>query len=290
MIDPSPALVALLNRKPPQRLYHYTSVGGIDGIARSKVVWASAAQYMNDAQEFRLALDIARRLLRKEADAAESRARAFILDYLSEQLERAEQLEICVFSLSEDGDLLSQWRGYCPPNGGYSLGFDAGALRSSVVTQGVYLAPCVYGPIDHERIVLDALRPVLERVPNTSESQGPDLRAEAEKYSAVLFEQIIFVAPLIKHTSFAEEKEWRLIWMPGRLDILSLKYRQGPGLLVPFVEVSLSGEDGLVPLEEIIVGPMPHQEAALRALSGALQNQGYSPKRYSLSQVPYRTW
>ena len=290
MIEPSPALVALLNREPPECLYHYTSLPGIDGIARSKAVWASAAQYMNDAQEFRLALDIARRQLRREADAAASPERTFVLDYLGEQLEKAEQLEVCLFSLSQDGDLLSQWRGYCPPNGGYSIGFDAGALRKAVVAQGVYLAPCVYGSGDHESMISDALRPLLARVPEESEARGAELRTQAEEYTALLFEQVLFVAPLIKHPSFAEEKEWRLIWMPGRLDVLSLQYRQGPGLFVPFVAVSLVGEGGAVTIEEIIVGPMPHQEAALRALSGALQLHDFRPRRLSFSQVPYRTW
>jgi hypothetical protein len=290
MIDPGTTLMRVLNTRPPQRLFHYTSLAGLDGIAKSNALWASAAQYMNDAQEFRLALDIARRHLDGAAHRAKSPGRVIVIEYLRDQVRRAEELEVCLFSLSQEGDLLSQWRGYCPPNGGYSVGFEGQPLREIVAPQGAFLAPCVYDIDVHEVLVRDALKPLLERVPESPQGSEQELTKLGEEFAGLLFEQIVFIAPLIKHPSFLEEREWRLIWIPGRTTTLPLRYRVGPGTYIPYVAISLTHEDAAVPLAEIIVGPMPHQQAAMRALSGAMHGRGNRPKVMRYSQVPYRTW
>ena len=34
-------------------LYHYTSIGGLLGIVKTKVIWATQVQYLNDMHEVR---------------------------------------------------------------------------------------------------------------------------------------------------------------------------------------------------------------------------------------------
>src|SRR5437764_13601949 len=139
----SPLLDSLHSAAPPLQLYHYTSIEGLRGILTTRELWASAAQYLNDAKEFKLAIDIARgQLMGASRRIGGSRSR--LLLYYHEQLERLEHDAVCVFSLSEEGDLLSQWRGYCPPGGGYSVGLPGPTLKQHLRQHRCSLVPCGY--------------------------------------------------------------------------------------------------------------------------------------------------
>jgi hypothetical protein len=50
----------LLDQEPPVRSYHYTDQTGFFGILNSGELWATKVQYMNDATEFGLAVDLAK--------------------------------------------------------------------------------------------------------------------------------------------------------------------------------------------------------------------------------------
>jgi hypothetical protein len=286
MIDPSLNLMAVLNAERPPILYHYTSIAGLDGITTSNSVWATAAQYMNDTKEYTLAVEIARRQLDGAYHQESAVGKKRLVEYLRDQLERMEHLEVCIFSLSSRGDLLSQWRGYCPPNGGYSIGFAAEEMRMVVATQGAFLAPCIYVINAQEVLVKDALRPLLQRLPEEMPADDRVFRDEAEKWSPFLFEQLELIAPLIKHYAFEEEQEWRVIWIPG----LQLKYRVGRGTFIPYADITLEHEGRAVSINEIVVGPMQDQSAAINALSGALHAKGRKYRLIRSSQAPYRTW
>jgi hypothetical protein len=290
MIGPSPLLLSILNAQVPERLYHYTSVSGLDGILNSSTVWASAAQFLNDSKEYLLAIDIARRQMSNLRHKEQDRARARLLEYLNEQWERMEGLEICIFSLSKEGDLLSQWRAYCPPEGGYSIGFIGQQLREIVAPQGGYVAPCVYDQIQQEQLIAEVLAPVLRMLPDVVPDDEAMMKEIGEQFATLLFNQLVIVAPLIKHYSFAEEKEWRLVWVPGRTEEVPIRFRPARGTYIPYVALSLLGKNGKVEIGEIIVGPMLHQYRAIRALTGALQERAVTWAAVRPSQVPYRTW
>jgi hypothetical protein len=289
--EPGPTLLSLLRASVPPLLYHYTSVTGFEGIVTSKSIWASAAQFLNDTKEYKLAMDIARRhIAAVQEREVLNRDRAKLLGYLHDQCERMEDLEVCIFSLSVEGDLLSQWRGYCPPNGGYSIGFVGADLREVMTAQGGILAPCVYEIDLQERLVAEALAPVLGRLPAAMPDHEAEIELLSDRFATDLFAQLILVAPLIKHHSFVEEGEWRLIWIPGRSRRVDVKYRAGRGIFVPYVALALEDRGARAHIGEVIVGPMPHQQAALRALTGFLAECALLAGEVRLSQVPYRTW
>jgi hypothetical protein len=109
----------LFRLEPPEELFHYTSHDGLIGIAKNKELWASKAIFMNDAAEFRLALDLARNeIANQDQDYADE-----LKDHLLHDIDDIENVNIFVASFSKKSDLLSQWRGYCSPGPGYSVGF-----------------------------------------------------------------------------------------------------------------------------------------------------------------------
>lgn len=100
----------LMSRPPPEILYHYTSIEGLLGIIEKKEIWATHIMYMNDAQEFKLFIDLVKRdlepLLKTDIST---------LKDLENQLDLVSiigtQFNICVASFSEVPDALDQYRG-----------------------------------------------------------------------------------------------------------------------------------------------------------------------------------
>ena len=109
---------SLVHNNDDKILYHYTSQSGLMGIARSKSIWASHLYYLNDTTEFVHAFD----LMYQKVEALHDGVRGNALNpknYLYEKVKDdlrsykllPSQIGLFVCSFSEDGDLLSQWRG-----------------------------------------------------------------------------------------------------------------------------------------------------------------------------------
>jgi hypothetical protein len=66
-----------------------------------------------------------------------------LLDQLLERAENFSEWGVFIGSLSEEHDLLSQWRSYCP-DGGVSIGFVFDDLRRIAEAHGFRLMKCIY--------------------------------------------------------------------------------------------------------------------------------------------------
>lgn len=121
----------LMSRPPPEILYHYTSIEGLLGIIEKKEIWATHIMYMNDAQEFKLFIDLVKRdlepLLKTDIST---------LKDLENQLDLVSiigtQFNICVASFSEVPDALDQYRGYGGHGPSFCIGFSFNDLSSLV--------------------------------------------------------------------------------------------------------------------------------------------------------------
>ena len=114
----------LLSRPVPDYLYRYTSIGCLHGIIEGRSIWASMIHYLNDAAELKTAISICREILTKELRQTSDFAMKDVVGVWNAVLDDLlEETHICVVSFTEQPDLLSQWRAYCPPDGGYAIGF-----------------------------------------------------------------------------------------------------------------------------------------------------------------------
>ncbi len=135
----------------PSTLWHYTSCAGLQGIIASKSIWATEYRFLNDRQEFLHAKELAYQLAEEEPEyvgqkfPAREHVRkaidiAFGTGYLHE-----DRLRVMVASFSEEGDQLSQWKGYANDSRGVSIGLDLRGIRPpSNIGTAVVFAPCLY--------------------------------------------------------------------------------------------------------------------------------------------------
>jgi hypothetical protein len=245
---------------------------------------------MNDASEFDFAMDVAK-LCVKGLKIDRWRKASLTAEVKQARLAAKKSFAI---SLSAVGDQLSQWRGYTAPGAGYSIGFLPNAFEEIAGEfAGFILAPCVYDPTKQEELVGEVLRGALNGF-NPFESPKPasvDWEGKAPvEVGVFLPETLAFLAPFIKHPSFAEEREWRLVSWPVDSNDLEVRHRPGSSSLVPFIDVPLRSAEGMLPISSITIGPTPNPNLSHAAVKSLLSAAGAAALRVEHSQCPFRSW
>ncbi|MDZ4054560.1 MAG: DUF2971 domain-containing protein [Phenylobacterium sp.] len=279
----------LYTRPPRSTLYHYTSLRGLMGIVETKTIWASEVKYLNDAEELtHLATwvrgEIALRL-NKAVEPAATIMRQFE-GWTRERLTNGHMLFVAAFT--EKGNLLSQWRGYCPFGKGVSVGFSPEKILAIASGAGFSLGRCVYDSTTHEKIVAQILDGVVEEATR----QGPSPRKHPSQSYYHVFEElestILRIGALVKNKAFEEEAEWRLVSpiIENYVDA-PIKYREGASMLIPYMEVQARfGEDG-EDLRHVYVGPTPTPNLSMVSVSRYLRRH-VRVSEVRNSQSPYR--
>ena len=143
----------ILHKKPGDILYHYTSISSLISMIDSGSIWLSNLHYMNDASEMKFAIKILKELVIKKINSHEVVENEILTQFVDwlDTFERVPH-HIYAFSLTEKGNLLSQWRGYCPKNGGVSIGFRKTKLEE-ILSTGIELKQCIYKKDDQVSIL-----------------------------------------------------------------------------------------------------------------------------------------
>jgi hypothetical protein len=285
----------------PPLLYHYTTSPGLHGILSSKTIWATDTRFTNDAREHTYGLE---QLLPELTKQILAREPALNDDALQVMLGDVEPARYFVACFCEQGDLLSQWRGYASP-GGYALGFDTEALFEPA--QGPPVYPVIYGRPDTDidsaarqwaslaadgfvEIFQDVFAGLIEGRPQGEDAEG-DIAHRVYDFHRVYLARSKHLCALMKDRSFGEEKEWRIVehWSPVLSTSPRVDFRHGALGLTPYVSISLPDQNGRLPLREVIVGPGPHTDLRRSAVEFLLEELGYSDVDVHPSAIAYRT-
>lgn len=277
---------------PHSTLYHYTSLAGLQEIVEEQVLWASNAHYLSDMKEIQHAQDFMSAEIidmLSHAPAHESEVLTQLRHWLTERGLSRHQLFLCSFT--EEGNLLSQWRGYTPHGLGVSLGFPAADIVRLARAQNYRLVKCVYDPAQQRvmigRIIEAMFAAAREGEPVMRHAPTPQYYPVFERYT----DDLLLLSAVLKHWSFREEREWRVI-SPVFLDLAdrSVKYRIGRFTLIPYREFSLASAPGrLIDLDEVIIGPSSSLELSMDSIPQYLASQGILPRRGVHScGIPYR--
>ena len=286
-------------------VYHYTSAEGISGIIDKHEIWMSNTAFMNDTTELK-ALEKATGI--KDSD--------FTNDAVKEewrgrgpQAGSYERNQYYMASFSRKKDSLEQWRAY----GNFCIGFDAGKL--AIIRRKIFLYECLYTEDELRKWILEK-----EGIPEWTSLPDEDQRNNAAY-------NLLYVASMkYKNKHFRNEEEIRLVatsyhnWgyltSPGmHEDDLPIHFR--PHRLcgfVPYLKFFIERESNnrpqgtketepqmkerkrneeaakqreLLPITEVIVGPMAYQREAITACEILLSERGYKliPAK---SHIPYR--
>jgi hypothetical protein len=278
----------------PPDLWHYTDAEGLKGIIEKRELWFSHVAHLNDTSEDLLA----HKMIEAKIEAR-VRTRTGVerqaLELLAEKSKEARVLGRYVTCFCEDGDLLSQWRSYGADGGGYSVGFESGALEILAQTQDTtFFLPVIYDRSLQEswiENIIDSLLATLVafEAANTIRPEDQDILINM---CATRMTIVLLVSQLgFKDPAFAEEKEWRIVRLCDQ-DKTKLEFRARRNRLIPFLKVdmqvpTLAGSKSL-PVSLVHVGPTHGQGPAVAAVELLLAQNQLGMVNVEPSQVPYR--
>lgn len=281
----------------PELLFHYTSTSGLLGILEARALWASELRYLNDSAEltygYQLLLSEVRARTRSSSQHAE------VLAQLEHWLEHRSRFGPMVFvaAFTGNGNLLSQWRAYCPPAGGVSFGVASDHLDKVCKNNQFSLARCIYSTDEHRQLV----EQLIEHIVSAADSAGPNTLAPSEESFHPVFyaleESLIRVCAVLKHSAFQEEAEWRAVssafsdFVKG--EGAKINYRAGSSMLVPYVLLPLADSNSIVPVEDVITGPTPDPVAATQSVQRLVAkhiSHLHGPWKSRYCDIPYRSW
>ncbi len=279
---------------PKETLYHYTTFTGLLGIVKSGALWASDIRYMNDSAEMKHTADLIGTEIAQRIAGGHSNPNLLnqFMDWVSHRFTNGHMLFGASFR--SNGNLLSQWRGYSSLGKGVSIGFDPAHLLKCAVRQSFQVGKCIYASSEQLALikqVVDAVEILAEeRVGNADESKGHTAQSYYEVFEKIESD-LLRIAAILKHPSFQEEEEWRIV-SPVLTDYVTspVLFREGTSMLVPYLAFGLLPEKkGPIPLEHIFLGPTPNINLSMNSLTMFLSQKGIKPRNgIAYCQIPYR--
>jgi hypothetical protein len=291
----------------PNLLYHYTSLETIQKVLETDDIRLSHAEYSNDQRELEEA-----RILITSRLAAHAGPRTFVDAVEAAYALQAQNLDVYVFCMSTGipgkplpQDMLSQWRAYAQDGRGGCLTIISNALRAFVFH---FPAGLRHNPVIYDSLVQATLIDGILTAGSSLHAANPATAVDATVGA------LIFTMPIIKHSGFEEEQEWRLIYTPleeapprlgfhPRRDFLApfvtlqhlwsdvrTKLSTVPGLPInpPPSNVPVPTDNPLFPVQSVMVGPSGNQSLNERAMRKVI-TQWRPNLTLQRSSTPYRS-
>nr|WP_232370908.1 DUF2971 domain-containing protein [Desulfogranum marinum] len=283
----------LFGDTPKELLYHYTTLTGLLGIVGSNKLWASDIRYMNDSAELKHSADLIRVEVQERLAKGQGTADLLgqFVDWVAYRITNGHMLFGASFR--SHGNLLSQWRGYSTHGKGVSLGFSADYIVECARKQHFQIGKCIYDPVRQRQLIAKVVDAIEHNVAH--QVRGGETCEELSGLYHLVFEKIeidlLRIAAILKHPSFREEKEWRIVSpvLISRTES-SLLFREANAMLVPYVEFELQLAVGQPPqLDHCYLGPTSNINISMNSLQMFLGQHGIVPaKGIDYCQIPYR--
>ncbi len=279
---------------PQEPLYHYTSFKGLLGIVASRALWASDIRYMNDSAELKHAADLIRTEIFHRIASGHAKPDLLnqFLDWVTHRITNGHMLFAASFR--SNGNLLSQWRGYSRLGKGVSLGFDPDYILRCAGHQSFQIGKCIYSSKTQQELIsqiIDAVEDLAEGHHPALNEQGKTGKHSYHSIFHILESDLLRIAAILKHPSFAEEEEWRIV-SPVITDYVKapVVFREGTSTLVPYIEFNfVAHNDAPIALDHLFLGPTPNITISMNSLTMFLEKNEIRPTRgVSYCRIPYR--
>jgi hypothetical protein len=289
-------------------IYHYTSAEGLRGIIENSEIWLTNVSFVNDMTECKALQE--EKILFDDNDFTNKLVRDCWKDFVDYS---HNDYDTYIASFSRGDESLDQWRGY----GNFRIGFEPNNLISPYSN----LYSCVYSKDEIKNWIL-----AKEKVKEwEGESLNDEYKwgaafnliyAASKKYKNAYFEkerEVRLIA--VSHHTWEPYPNSPSMYEKGP----PIHYRDHPVFKVPIPYVKFFRDDGepkdntdlilsetskqmkgrkldeettkkkgLLPITEILIGPMLHQKEAEIACEILLKDKGYEKVKVKVSVIPYR--
>lgn len=282
-------------------IYHYTDISAFQSILENNELWLTAHSYMNDEREYFEGLEVLEKNIKLKLHDANDK----VIEVIEEIFQHIKQVVIYSISFSKESDLLSQWRSYCPIDGGVSIGFDSTILERSICGQNAtnnirYLQECCYDPEHSSWVAATIAESAVKHLSDSVEKP-----VIGKKLKSTFFLEMLTFLARSKNYNFKEEAETRLftyshknfsmIEIPDNCNSPSIKiikdenisFRSKKNFLVPYLKIKFP----LEAIKTVTIGPSPYQLICEESMKMYLISKGIDDKcEIFKSSIPYRAF
>jgi hypothetical protein len=286
-------------------LYHYCSNRTLLSILSGRSVWASEFSLSNDTLEGKWLRVVLSDYFTERGMSASDKEE--VLPHLDSLMALMGGTGFC---MSEESDLLSQWRGYADDGCGVSLGFNreyfetlGNLKRDRNDAFNASLTKVEYDPRRQKELIAEHADAIVELV-SKGVLRQPSLllydedkekqRREAFRSMRLRFFIFFFHLYTLKNPAFAEEREWRLIshilasQHSDRAKQLSdMEFRSSRDRIVPFRSIMLE-DIGLPAITEVVLGPK--NITPEEVIDAILRKYNWPDVQIKRSSASYRGW
>jgi Protein of unknown function (DUF2971) len=290
--------------KEQNYLAHYTTAENALKIIKSKTLWFRNTQFMDDYSEVVHGQEMLRQYLQNDNFANRDKLQNALskVDSSVDELNNFNSLwaqvrqdtYICCFSEHEPKDhahgRLSMWRGFGKGTAAVALIFKAPAGGST--TTPVILSPVSYAKYEDFAVEFNQL------VQNIENNQEYLKNVDPSEITRWVYWVLVMAVVSLKHSSFEEEQEWRLLYLPTHTSAEKHKLESKiesigaiPQLIYQF---KFQDSDDSIELNEIIerviIGPSQYAAAIREALVIEMTNSGIenAENKIFFSNIPLR--
>jgi hypothetical protein len=269
----------------PELLHHYTDHDGLIGIIESGALWATHIGCLNDETEIRYVRDLMGALAeRLRQEFADDWAAGVVCDAVAALASSGTSPDTFVTSLCDDGDNLSQWRGY----GTYAIGVDRETLFAVANAQNAHLIRLMYGKDEQESHLETVLRDAVRIVAGWAADPGN--APPAEQQLLLLGYGFVLSMLSVKNPYFRDEREWRLdrVILPVLAEAQT-RIRTLRGVDTPYEQIMLIDKaTGETPIVEVVLGPRARSDESVAEIRELLDRNGLQLVTIRKSMAPLR--
>jgi len=287
-----------------ETLYHYCSNKAFHSIIKSRSIWLSSLSLSNDSMEGKLVLDIITEIAKN--DSLDENSINRLQNSVSLLNKVADGLGFC---LSEEMDLLSQWRAYTDDASGVSIGFSKKYLeklsdhrRRDPEKWGFTLQKVVY----EKNKQIDLIKPTYEEIKElinkgaykisgrrslldtrTEEEIEKDDKEFKKAYSNLSIKALCLLSKLylLKQKAFREEQEWRLISYLVKSGDDDCSFRVSRNIITPYRKFPLLDLDE-PSVVRVVLGPK--NETPEDVIANFLRQNNFNDVKIVRSEASYR--
>jgi hypothetical protein len=294
--------------KPPDQVFHYTSLDTLMKIINSRDLWCTALPYLNDSKERTFIFEAVERRLPylKQTDNSidpSLELRSLGIDDGRNVTSFADEAFVACFA--ENGDSLLHWRAYCPQQSGVAIGFHSECLAESEISEkreaGMLVPRVTFGKVGYvdtrDTAVVDGIVYLAYETAKREFAKGKTQWTLNDHFRWTLD----YIGCINKEKSFEVEDEWRLLLPYVKYRENNIQFRTVRSTIIPYVAMTIPslGETGIMydfekrkpwsAIRSVVVGPTANMELTVRSLKAffALHRMNIEVIE---SRVPYRDW
>ena len=276
-------------------LFHYTDSKGLLGILQNQNLWATESMYLSDSTEVTHGLELTEKLLTLKLDQRNSKEALSVLSNIQEKIyDHIDQIYVTCFS--EEGDLLSQWKGYGASGLGFSIEFNPKELfrtKRKFPFVNIEIKKVIYDLQQQQSMINAELDYAISNAEMLCGKYPNDELAIVQTISSATAYYLRACILRFKNEVFAEEKEWRAIYRNTQLSEEGnqiAKFRTSRSDLIPYLELDISASAGKrtwnLPIRKIIVGSKQNFERIFKSIHIIRVNKHMGRIRVTKSKIP----